>query len=114
MTNRSAAHTALRNDILVALTEAYHPRGLFWPVNVGLAVTRRGAVVRYGLNGQADIACCVDGHHIEIEVKTGKAVQNEDQENWQTAIAKAGGIYIVARSVEDALNGVRRAVGVVK
>lgn len=114
MSEAADPHTILRNDILVELTKAFHPAGLFWRVNVGQAVTRRGAVVKFGLPGQADIAGCCDGKHIEIEVKTGAAVQRKGQKDWQAAIHAARGTYIVARSVDEALDGVRRAVGVVK
>lgn len=107
--NRSArtlAHTALRNDILAALTAAYHPLGLFWPVNVVRAQADDGRVIRAGLVGQADIAGLLYGQHIEIEVKTGNAQQSQSQERWQQAVQRAGGIYILGRSVGDVLAAV--------
>jgi hypothetical protein len=40
-----------------------------------------------------------------IEVKAAKGTQREAQKNWQKAWEKRGGIYILARSVEDVYKG---------
>jgi hypothetical protein len=40
-----------------------------------------------------------------IEVKAAKGTQREAQKNWQKACEKRGGIYILARSVEDVYKG---------
>lgn len=95
--------TALTNDIISALAERYHPYGIFWRVNVGVARDQSGHVIRFGLKGQADIAGCLHGRHIEIEVKYGRDRQSQAQKDWEVAVRKSGGIYILARSVEQAL-----------
>ena len=52
--------------------------------------------INYGKKGSADIIGITDnGIHIEIEIKTGKAVQTKLQKNWQRMILSKGGIYIV-------------------
>ena len=41
------------------------------------------------------------GRAFAIEVKTARGQQREAQKNWQKAWEKRGGIYVLARSVED-------------
>lgn len=54
--------------------------------------------------GAADLTGIYDtGRRIEIEVKTPTGQQREAQERWQSMIRTRGGIYIVARSVDDAV-----------
>lgn len=75
---------------------------------------RSGRVIRYGLTtGSADligwqtvtITPDMVGLHIarfvSIEVKAPKGRLTPEQETWRTSVLKAGGIAIVARSVED-------------
>lgn len=95
--------TALMRDILVALNQ--RADALFWRVNVGLGTDLDGRrVTRYGLPGQADIAGVVRGRHVEIEVKTPTGRQSRQQVRWQRAIERAGGAYVLVRSVDEALS----------
>lgn len=59
--------------------------------------------IEFGIDGQADITGILpDGRRLEIECKRrigGK--QSKDQENFEALITRFGGIYILARSVED-------------
>lgn len=103
--------TALMRETLVALSAAFRGSGIFWRVNVGAAVTAAGSVMRFGLPGQADIAGCVAGRHVEVEVKTDVGRQSPAQRNWQDAIRRAGGIYVLARSADEAVALVRAALG---
>jgi hypothetical protein len=50
-----------------------------------------------------------DGRRIEIEVKTPSGRQSEQQKRFQDMIEKFNGIYILARSVEDAERGIEDA-----
>lgn len=45
------------------------------------------------------------GQAFAIEVKAAKGQQREAQKNWQKAWEKRGGIYVLARSVEDVYKG---------
>lgn len=94
--------TALMRDILIAANQI--PDALFWRVNVGIGWSPDGRVTRYGLPGQADIAGVLRGRHVEIEVKTPKGRQSQQQERWQRAVERAGGTYVLARSVGEALS----------
>lgn len=101
--------TELLRSILVALCQRY-PRGLFVRRNVGLGVTATKQVVRFGLPGMADLEGCVDGRHVEVEVKTAKGRQTEPQRRWQAAVERAGGVYVIARSPEHAIASIEAAL----
>lgn len=74
-----------------------------WRQNAGAARTRTGAFVRFGVPGQADISGIMapTGQRIEIECKTENGRVSAAQRKWGAMIEKFGGIYVVARSVED-------------
>ena len=80
-----------------------------WRANTGAAVRRGGGLVRFGVPGQADISGIMrpSGRRIEIECKTTRGTQSKDQRAWQRMIEWAGGLYILARRIED----VRLALG---
>lgn len=54
--------------------------------------------------GIADLYALKDGRHTWIEVKTPTGSQSEDQVKFQRDVEAHGGVYLVARSVEDAIN----------
>lgn len=61
--------------------------------------------IKFGIEGGGDISGVAGPHgrRIEIEIKTGKDRQSESQIAFAAMIRKAGGLYIVARSVEQCL-----------
>lgn len=72
-----------------------------WRANTG-AATLHGHHVRFGIPGQADLTGMLPGgRRLEIEVKSATGRQTVDQVNFQKMIEKFGGLYILARSVED-------------
>jgi len=77
-----------------------------WRQNTG--VSRRH--IRFGRNGAADITGILrGGRRLEIETKTATGKQSDAQVEFQAEIERMGGLYILARSVEDvatALEGV--------
>lgn len=91
------------NRILVALSARFHPRGIFWRQNAGRVRSDRGAWVSLGPPGISDIVGLIDGRAVVIEVKTATGKQREAQGKWQAAVEKAGGIYIIGRSPEEAV-----------
>lgn len=94
-------------DTLVALQRAF-PDGVFYRRNVGKARDpRSGRVIRFGIPGQADIAGVIAGRAVEIEMKAPRGRQSVEQANWQRAVERAGGIYIIGRSAEEVI----RALG---
>ena len=95
----------LMRAIMVALSEDGH---FVARANVGLFFTEDGRPVKTGLpKGFSDLF----GHRLwdcrafYLEVKTAKGQQREAQRNWQKAWEKRGGIYVLARSVEDVYKG---------
>lgn len=103
------------NWILFRVLQAWgsHPRLRIWRSNVGVGWFANGKParkddegaypVRFGVEGQADISGVMlpSGRRLEIECKTEKGRQSEAQENWQRMIERFGGVYVLARSVED-------------
>ena len=54
--------------------------------------------------GIPDIICCYKGIFIGIETKVGKNKMSKLQEEHKKEIEKAGGIHILAYSLEDVKN----------
>lgn len=59
--------------------------------------------VKFGLKGQADISGVVlpSGRRLEIETKTVTGRQSDEQRSFQEMIERFGGLYVLARSLED-------------
>lgn len=62
---------------------------------------QEGKGVMLGTRGQQDVIACVDGWMLCIETKTPSRKQSEAQRRFQARIEAAGGVYVVARSVEE-------------
>ena len=93
---------AIQSQILVAIGAL--DGVLAWRQNVGVGTTLDGRHARWGTPGQADIICCVRGRFVAIEVKRPRGGrQSRAQKRWQAACEAAGGRYVMARSVADAL-----------
>lgn len=59
--------------------------------------------VQYGVPGQADLSGILgDGRRLEVELKTSTGKQREQQERYEQMIKSHGGVYILARSAEEA------------
>lgn len=78
-------------------------------INVGVFRPMHGdqrRAIRSAPDGTPDLlGVKMPGQAFGIEVKTAKGQQREAQKNWQKAWEKRGGIYILARSVEDVYKG---------
>ena len=53
--------------------------------------------------GTADISCTLNGRSLKVEVKIGSDRQSQAQINYEQAITRAGGIYIIARDFDSFL-----------
>ncbi|MFQ5445181.1 MAG: VRR-NUC domain-containing protein [Nitrospinales bacterium] len=61
----------------------------------------RPQFVRFGVRGHPDIVAVYDGKYVGIEVKSEKGRQTKYQRWFQEDLEEAGGVYLLARSVED-------------
>lgn len=89
-------------EILIAVTAL--PGAFVVRANTGTARTPDGRLVRFGRPGQPDVVGCIRGRYVGIEAKTPNGRQSEAQKNYQAAIERAGGIYIIARSADEAIS----------
>lgn len=92
--------------------------------NVGLAYSRdevekllagRSArPVQYGVAGMADLGGIAgpSGRRVEVECKVGTGRQNPNQKKWQAMIEGQGGVYILARSVDQVVAELRLKLGI--
>jgi hypothetical protein len=96
-------HSDLVNAILLEVS----PLGLAWNNNTGALKDQTDRLVRYGLPGSADVLACIAGRFIGIEAKVGSDRQRQNQKDFAAALRAAGGVYILARSVDDVRNTLR-------
>ena len=59
--------------------------------------------MRYGYSGSPDIIAVVGGRFIGIEVKDIKGKMNPNQEIFKENLEKAGGLYLLAKSIDDVM-----------
>lgn len=102
MSDRSPAHTNLVNEILVSLSTA---GALVINNKTGALYDRQGRLVSFGQPGSPDIIAIVppNGRFLGVEVKTGQGRPSPVQKRWRAAVLERGGVYVVARCVEDAM-----------
>jgi len=96
------SETEIMRDILIAVSAL--PETMIWRNNTGQGTAQGGRVIRFGLPGSPDILGVCRGRSIGIEVKTAKGRQSQQQRRFQRAFEAAGGVYVVARSVEEAVD----------
>jgi len=118
---RRKSEKAILNETLVALSAM--PNTMVWRNNSGMAwqgrertvrpgqtvVVTQGMVVledarpvKFGLVGSGDIMGASHRRPLAVEVKDEAGRQSEAQINFERAWRKVGGIYILARSSEEA------------
>jgi len=94
----------LEKHIQSQILEYLSIKGVFhWRNNTGALKTESGGFIRFGAVGSADIFAVKKGTIYGIEVKNSKGKLSPAQIDFGGNLEKAGGIYIVARSVEDVI-----------
>lgn len=58
--------------------------------------------------GVSDIIACYKGRFIAIEVKTEKGRVSDAQQQFLEAVTASGGVAILARSVDDVIEGLKK------
>lgn len=100
----------IQQRILLAL--GAHPACRIWRMNTGaLPDPRTGRIIRFGIPGLADILGMLrpSGRFLAIEVKSATGRQSTQQQAFQRMVESCGGLYVLARSVDDAVQAVLRA-----
>lgn len=72
--------------------------------NIGMA-EQRGHKIRFGVGGPggSDLIGIYRGRFLAVEIKTAVGRQTEEQRTFEALITRLGGIYVVLRSVDEAL-----------
>lgn len=75
--------------------------------NSGAFRDERNHLYRFGATGSPDIVCVIAGVFVGIEVKGPRGKLSDDQMAFGTALVKAGGKYIVAKSLDDVIKEIQ-------
>lgn len=104
---RSVSHYTAHDNLVKAILLAVgsRPDCRVWRQEVGLyRVGPSLTLVKIGVPGMADIGGIYRGGRVlQIEVKTGRSRLSHQQIRWRDMILGFGGIYVEARSVDDAV-----------
>ncbi len=102
------AERDILSDILRYL--ATRDDGRWWRSNTGAATDGR-RVIRFGVVGQADISGVMagTGRRCELEIKSPTGRQSPAQARFADMIRDMGGVYILARCVDDVRAGLDAA-----
>lgn len=99
----------MQNLIIAQLNQV--PGVHVWRSNTGAAKTAQGRLLRFGVVGQADITGIIrGGRRVEIEVKSDRGPSTPGQVKYGEMIVAHGGLYVVARCLDDAMVPVRHAL----
>ena len=90
--------------VLVAVTAL--PGAVFWRQNVGTfrSMDGRRVIQATSIDGIADIMGAYRRRPVAIETKVRLGKLRKTQKDFRTMWERSGGVYIVARSPEDALS----------
>jgi len=84
-------------------------RIFYWRANTGAMHAKhngKSRFVRFGRLGQPDLFALRDGTLYGIEVKAASGEQSPKQIEFSVEFTRAGGHYILAYSLEDAIKGI--------
>ena len=83
-----------------------------WRANTGAAIDpRTGRLIRFGAPGQADLSgILAGGRRLEIEIKSARGHQTQEQLFFGAMIARFGGLYVVVHSLQDALAAIEEVL----
>lgn len=118
---------AILNDVLVGVTAlsdtvAYRqntgtawqgrpvdvPPGEYVRVTPGMKILAEARPIEFGFPGAGDVVGQRRGKAFQIETKTATGSQRTTQETFERLWTKRGGIYILARDVDQCLTRLRK------
>lgn len=110
--NRSAEHSALVNSLLLEIGLRDDLKAFKRDVGSGWSMSTQSYLIKYGRVGEADIEIILapNGRVLFLEAKTGNAVQNTDQSNFEAYVTSVGAQYHVFRSLEEGLSIIENAL----
>jgi len=76
-------------------------RMFFYRQNTGTFATEAGGYYRFGTVGAPDIVLICAGIYVGIECKSSSGRQSPAQKDFQERLEKVGGVYILARSMDE-------------
>ena len=89
-------HQDTLKTALINLSQLEYCRA--WSNNTGVGRDLKSErIIRFGLKGSSDIIGIYKGRFLAVEIKTGNAVQSDQQKKFQKMVCKLGGIYVVIR-----------------
>jgi hypothetical protein len=91
------------SEVLRACLDYLAARGIFaWRNNTGGARVEGNRFIRFGVKGSPDILGVMpDGRILCVECKSAKGRLTREQREFGEAVLRRGGVYVVARGVED-------------
>lgn len=104
-------------DVLLALSRLQTPSGdracVVWRETVGRFRELHGVgVVSVGVPGMPDVCGVLrDGRFLGVECKSPRGRLRDAQERFRDVLRGMGGLYVVARSADDATAAVLEALG---
>lgn len=115
-TSTRIPESQILREIMLALSSLRFPDGapmcVVWRQQVGTFMGPSGHPVKVGLEGQADLGGVLStGRMLQIEVKAENGRLSEAQERWGAMVQRMNGLWLVARSADDAVRAVREAIG---
>ena len=95
---------SLEKETQKAVIQYLQIRNIFhWRNNSGATKTIGGGFIRFGAVGSPDVFVIYKGTIYGLEVKDVKGRLSEGQVAFQDGMTKAGGVYVVVRSLDDVL-----------
>ncbi len=89
-------------DLVKTCMEYLEYKNIFhYRQNSGALKTERGGFVRFGTSGAPDIVAVINGQYIGIECKIEKGKLSPSQFTFGEKLVKAGGQFIVVRTLDD-------------
>jgi hypothetical protein len=97
--------TDIQNRAMAAIQHEHGNHVTMFRVNSGQARSVHSDTrIKLAPKGTADVVLCAYGAYAELEAKTPTGVQSEQQQQRQAAVERAGGIYILFRSPQEAVD----------
>lgn len=103
-------------DIQRSILNYLEKRGVFaWRNNTGALVmpetrSHQRRFIKYGMPGSPDIIAVIEGYFVGLEVKDHTGKQNENQLAFQARLFRAGGIYFVVHTMDEAIEAVEDCI----